>query len=56
MAFQPCVPICIIRYLVEMLATIDFNDQFLLKADQIYDIWSKRLLPAELMPSHLPAA
>lgn len=39
-----------------MLATIEFNDQFLLKADQIYDIWPQRLLSAELMPAQLPTS
>ena len=53
---QPSRPVSIIRKLFGVVASIEFYNQLLLKADKIHNIGSKRLLPTKLIPPDLAEA
>jgi hypothetical protein len=49
---QPCVPSTIARA-VQMLPTVNLDDEFRLQTDEIQHVRSARLLPLELRPAQL---
>ncbi len=47
-SFQPCGPLCIRGNFFGVVPPIEFDDQLLLKADEIYNIAAQRLLSSKL--------
>jgi len=54
--FQPGTSLFIVFHLVSMLTTIEFDDQFLFKADEVNNVNSDRMLSPELVRAHLTRA
>lgn len=44
----------VVAFLVQVLTAIDLDHELLLQADEIEDVGADRMLPAELVPEHLP--
>ena len=53
---QEIRPPLISLYLIGMVSTIEFKDQFRFRAKEVHDVTSDGLLPAELAAVHLSAA
>jgi hypothetical protein len=53
LCFQPGTALSIRGGLAAMLSTVQLNDESYLKADEVDDVWSYRLLPAKFMSVEL---
>ena len=53
---QPGVPRGVVRALVEMMRTVDFDDQAGAEADEVEDVAAHRYLPAELVAGEVAQA
>ncbi len=53
---QPAITVCVVRKLIAMLPTIDFDDQTFLEANEIHDEGTEWRLPPETRPIELAAA
>jgi hypothetical protein len=53
---QPIVAFAIVIDLLDMLSTINLDDESLLQTDKINNVWTQRLLPTKLVTTELPQA
>ena len=54
--FEPSSSCFVVGSLLLMLRAVDLDDQSLLEADEVYDVWAKWLLATELVTEDLPAS